>query len=284
MSPGRKLVPAAIAGVVVLAASALAASPPAQPGPSVVADDAAYRVMLPDTSALPDRIGQVLTQARCVLANDFVRDGGAISVGGYAGRDAATALHRRLAGIVGAELLDWRVQPVDPVFCDALAVLRPVSALAVAPIGGLVVTLAGGITTLRDGQRIKLRVTMGDFAGEVRVDYLVHDGSVMHLYPIAADPSQNMVAQPSVRLAPGAELSLGEPSPGHPGWEVGPPYGTDMIIAVASSTPLLARTQTRNADDNAAPYLRDLADGIARVRRSGGRIAGTLLCIDAVEK
>src|SRR5580658_3388696 len=61
MSPGRKLVPAAIAGVVVLAASALAASPPAQPGPGVVADDAAYRVVL------PDRVGQVLTQARCVL-------------------------------------------------------------------------------------------------------------------------------------------------------------------------------------------------------------------------
>jgi hypothetical protein len=250
----------------------------------VVADAAAYRVVLPDTSALPDRIGQELTQARCVLANDFVRDGGAISVGGYAGRDAATALHRRLAGIVGAELLDWRVQPVDPVFCDALAVLRPVSALAGAPLAGLVVTLAGGTTTLRDGQRIKLRVTMGDFAGEVRVDYLVHDGSVMHLYPTAADPSQNMVAQPAVRLAPGAELSLGEPSPGHPGWEVGPPYGTDMIIAVASSTPLLARTQTRNADDDAAPYLRDLADGIARVHRSGGRIVGTLLSIGTVQK
>jgi len=284
MSPGRKLVPAAIAGVVMLAASALAASPPAPPGPSVVADDAAYRVMLPDTSALPDRIGQVLTQARCVLANDFVRDGGAISVGGYAGRDAATALHRRVAGLVGAEPLDWHVQPVDPVFCDALAVLRPVSALPGAPIAGLVVTLAGGITTLRDGQRIKLRVTMGDFAGEVRVDYLVHDGSVMHLYPTAADPSQNMAAQPAARLAPGAELSLGEPSPGHPGWEVGPPYGTDMIIAVASTAPLLAQTPTRNADDNAASYLRDLAGGIARVRQSGGRIAGTLMCIDTVEK
>jgi hypothetical protein len=218
------------------------------------------------------------------LANDFVRDSGAISIGGYAGRDAATVLHRRLAGIVGAELLDWHVQPVDPVFCDALAALRPVSALAGAPVAGLVVTLAGGITTLRDGQRIKLRVTMGDFAGEVRVDYLVHDGSVMHLYPTSADPSQNMAAQPAARLTAGAELSLGEPSPGHPGWEVGPPYGTDMIIAVASTAPLLAQTRTRNADVNAAPYLRDLADGIARVRRSGGRIAGTLLCIDTVEK
>jgi hypothetical protein len=57
-----------------------------------------------------------------------------------------------------------------------------------------------------------------------------------------------------------------------------------MIIAVASSTPLLTRTQTRNADDNAAPYLRDLADGIARVHRSGGRIAGTLLSVDTIEK
>jgi len=282
--PGGKLVPAAIAGLVALATAAAAAPPPASSAPSVIADDAAFHVGVPNTSALPAGLNHALTQAHCVLANNYLRDGGAISVNGYAGRDTEATLHRQLTSTIGASLLDWHVQPVDPVFCNALAVLRPVSAWAGAPISGLAMTQAGGTTTLHDGQRIRLRITMANFAGEVRVDYLVHDGSVMHLYPTSADPAQNMLAQPAATLAPGAELSLGERSPGHPGWEVGPPYGTDMIIAVASTAPLLTKVQTRNVDDNAEPYLRDLADGIARVRRSRGRIAGTLLLIDTVEK
>jgi hypothetical protein len=284
MIPGRKVVSAVIAGLVVLAASARAAPPPASPGPSVIADDVAFHVMRSGAGARPDPLRPVLSQARCVLANDFVWDGGAISVGGFAGRDAEAVLHRQLTGIVRADLLDWHVQPVDSVFCDALGVLHPVSAWAGAPFSGLTVTAADNITTLHDGQRIKLRVTMSDFAGKLRVDYLAHDGSVMHLYPASADPSQNAAADPTVTLPPGAVLSLGERSPGHPGWEVAPPYGTDMIIAVASTAPLLAQSPTRNAEDNAALYLRSLANGIAEVRRSGGQIAGTLLLINTVEK
>jgi serine/threonine-protein kinase len=284
MIPDHKLIPIAIAGLVALAVSAAAAPPPASPGQRVVADDAAYPVMVSGAGALPERLGRVLTQTHCVLASDFARDGGAVGVSGFAGRDAEVQLHQQLTGIVGANLLDWQIRPVDPVFCDALGVLRPVSTWAGAPISGLAVTPAGGITTLHDGQRIRLHVTMSDFAGELRVDYLVHDGSVMHLYPACADRSQNMVADPTVTLPPQAELSLGERSPGHPGWEVGPPYGTDMIMAVASTAPLLTQPQTRNADDNAAPYLRELANGVATVRRSGGRVAGTLLFISTVEK
>ena len=60
--------------------------------------------------------------------------------------------------------------------------------------------------------------------------------------------------------------------------------GTDMIIVVASSAPVLTRAPAQNADDNAAPYLRDLANGIARVRQTGGQVAGTLLLVNTLPK
>ena len=128
------------------------------------------------------------------------------------------------------------------------------------------------------------RVSMADFAGELRVDYLGHDGSIVHLYPTAADPAQHVLARPATRLAPGAHLSIGDGGPGQPIWEVGPPYGTDMIIAVASSAPLLTREPAQNAAGDAAPYLRGLADGIARVRQAGGQVSGTLLLVNALPK
>jgi hypothetical protein len=121
---------------------------------------------------------------------------------------------------------------------------------------------------------------MADFSGLLQVDYLGHDGSVVHLYPTVADPTQHIDARPAARLSPGAALSIGEGGPGRPTWEVGPPYGTDMIIAVESSSPVLTRPPAQNAADDVGPYLRDLAAGIARVRQAGGQVAGTLLLVD----
>jgi serine/threonine-protein kinase len=260
-------------------------TPPVPPTPAAVQPTpAAVQEATTDLHALRQQIAQALAQAPCTLANGLVQDSGSVSVNGFAGSGGADSLHQQLAGVVGAAPLDWNVRPVDQVFCSALRTLRPIAGQAGAPLSGLSVTLAGGQTTLHDGERIMPRVTMAEFPGELRVDYLGHDGSVVHLYPTAADPAQHIDARPSIRFAPGAQLSIGEAGPGRPIWEVGPPYGTDMIIVVASSTPVLMRPPAQNAADDAAPYLRDLAAGIARVRQAGGRVAGTLLLVDTLAK
>jgi serine/threonine protein kinase len=251
------------------------ATPPAAPPPI---KEAAL-----DLSMVRQQLRHALAQSPCTMANALVQDSGAISISGFASPSTAAALRQQVAGMV-ASPVTWHVQQVDPVFCTVLTLLRPISAQAGAPITGLAVTLANGITTLRDGDLIRPRITMADFPGELRVDYLVHDGSLVHLYPTVADPTQHVAAQPAVRLAPGAPLSLGEAGPGRPIWAVGAPYGTDMIVAIASSTPLLAHPPTRNAEDDAGPYLRELAAGVARVRQSGGKVAGTLLLVDTLPK
>lgn len=223
---------------------------------------------------------QVLAAARCTAADAVLQDSGALSVVGVAGRSVAASLRQQAAGLAGAAKLDWRVQGIDPVFCTALDVLHP----AMLAPGGLVLTLAGGRTALHDGERIAPRVTMPDFAGELRVDYLGHDGSVVHLYPTAADPAQKVAAQPARRFAPGEHLALGDPGAGKPIWEVGPPYGTDMIVAIASSAPLFGQPPTENAADNAGSYLHDLAGAIAAAQQAGAQVAATVLPVDTLAK
>ena len=78
------------------------------------------------------------------------------------------------------------------------------------------------------------------------VDYVGHDGTLLHLYPQVADPKEHMAADVPRVFQPFATVALGDPSPGHPAWEVGPPYGTDMIIAIASSQPLFERPRREN--------------------------------------
>jgi hypothetical protein len=233
------------------------------------------------------RIGQTLRAATCALTEATLQDSGEVSVTGIAGADAALSLQRQVADLAGPRPVAWRVRAVDPVFCAALSLLAPIvpgGASAGAPAShGLALGLAGDRLVLPDGDPILPRLTMPDFAGELRVDYFAHDGTLAHLYPTLADPANKLAAQPSRHLAAGQVIALGDPGPGKPQWQSGEPYGTDMIIAVASSAPLRVRP-AQNAEEKADGYLADLTRAIAQARAAGARVSGALLLVVTVPK
>ena len=174
------------------------------------------------------------------------------------------------------------MQTLDPVFCPALAALRTISVLAGAPGPGIGLTVNANRTVLQEGEAILPIVTMPEFAGELRVDYLSHDGSLAHLYPTLAEPAANWTAQPSRQFAAGERLTFGD-RPGKPQWQSGQPYGTDMIIAIAASTTLQVAAP-HNAEDNGAGYLADLGRAVEQARAAGARVSGALLLVAAVPK
>lgn len=177
-------------------------------------------------------------------------------------------------------MVDWRVTSVGAVFCDVLGAMQATAPDASPPT----LTLAGGRTALHDSERIQPLVTMPTFGGELRVDYIVHDGSRVHLYPTVADPAQHAAAVPARALKPGERLSLGLGRDGKPVWEVGPPYGTDMILAVASSVPLLNKLPPENAADSGAAYLRQLHAAIEAARAKGAQVSSSLLPVQTLPK
>jgi hypothetical protein len=68
-------------------------------------------------------------------------------------------------------------------------------------------------------------------------------------------------AMPPRRLAAGEHVTLFEPRGGFRGWEVGEPYGTDLILVTASVQPLFDR---QRADDEPADvYLPALRAALA---------------------
>ncbi len=87
-----------------------------------------------------------------------------------------------------------------------------------------------------------------------------------------------ITADPSRTFGPGEPLNLG-----HPSWLIGEPYGTDMIIAVASSEPLFDRPRPGNTE-TADVYLRDLQSAIDALRRRGARLAGAAVTLEALPK
>jgi len=257
-------------------------TPPQSPGNTSVAPPP-EQVAAIGLGSLRQQIERVLSAAPCVLVDGAVQDGGAVTVTGIAGRLADDALRHEVTDAAGSHALDWRVQRVDPVFCDALSAIRPVTPLAGAPDLGLRLVLAGGRTALHEDQYIQPRVTMPGFAGRLRVDYLAHDGSLEHLYPTVADPQDHYVAVPARTLHSGQVLELGNPGGGRPQWQVAPPFGTDMIIAVASSVPLFD-SPPPNQEDNGSDYVRRLGRAIEAARSRGASVSAAVMLVDTLPK
>ncbi len=213
-------------------------------------------------------LAEVLEHAPCAVVRIGRQADGAPDLAGVVGTAAEAALRVQAMDSAGGTVPAWHVRAVAPVFCPALDLMRP---FALAP-SGLGLTLAGGVTALRDGERIVPRIAAPEFPAVLRVDYFGHDGSVLHLTPTVADPERVS--------APGQVLTLGAGGTGPAAWEAGPPYGTDLIVAVASSVALaLPADAPADAAEPADRYLHDLAAAIAAAQQAGTRIAAAVLAV-----
>ena len=229
------------------------------------------------------QIADLTTRQSCALIGGSIRPNGDVTLTGLAGRSEADAFRQALSGVTVPGAVNWRVNTVDPTFCPALNAVGPIDPTFGAPAVHLALGLANGLTRLHDGERILPRLVMPDFRGRLVVDYVGHDGTLLHLYPQLADPSQKMVADTPRVFQPGEAVDLGDPRPGHPAWEVGPPYGTDMIIAVASSQPLFDRPRPSNVEQ-AATYLGELQRAVDAARQHGATLTGSAITVDTLPK
>jgi serine/threonine-protein kinase len=235
----------------------------------------------PATAGLDALRGQVAHWASsriCAMLGGEVGDNGSVTVDGLAGNGSVEGLRQGLMSFVPPGQIDFRVAGVDRVFCPALTTLRPIAPAYGAPGGPHLGLQMDGKARLHDGEPVRARLVMPDFTSHLRVDYMGHDGSVQHLYPQLADPKSAITADPPRTFGPGEALNLG-----HPSWLIGEPYGTDMIIAIASSEPLFDRPRPGNAE-TAEVYLRDLQSSIDTLRRRGARLAGAAVTLEALPK
>ena len=178
-----------------------------------------------------------------------------------------------VARAAGTLTRDWRVNSFDGPYCAALDTIRP-AAQPFGTTGPLAVSIANNATRLRDGELVTVALNGPDFPAYLQVTFLVHDGTLAHLHPTPTDPA---------RLVPaGTTVRLGDPSIGGPAWAVSAPFGTEMIIAVASSVPLFDKP--RPDDEDTATYLRDLRVALENARRRGARLAADAWAVETVAR
>ncbi len=225
-------------------------------------------------------IASFVAHLPCALFDGDLRDG-AVKVSGVGGKAAIDGLRQKMT-VIGMNPAS-RITQVDPVFCGWIDLLRPFAAGFGDSGPRLGLQLVGDQGFLVKDEYIRPRMTMADFRGVLRVDYLDRSGNVQHLYPQIADPKQRLAADAPRVFEPGEKLALGDHDDNNPGWQVDEPYGTDMIITVASEEALFDRARPANVE-KAAVYFRDLKKALDSARARGTRTAAIAMPVETRRK
>ncbi|MGK6310316.1 DotU family type IV/VI secretion system protein [Variovorax sp. DT-64] len=145
--------------------------------------------------------------------------------------------------------------------CEVVAILKPYQARNKEKRHRLkVAALTAQEGRVREGDTVVVRVTNADHEGYLRVDYFTADGAVMHLHA-------NRGPQP---LRAGEVLELGRDIPSS--WLVSPPFGTVLITALSSTTPLADPAGTPPFE-LASAYLQRLREALASSEAAGRPVA-----------
>ncbi|MBU6424700.1 MAG: serine/threonine protein kinase [Rhodospirillales bacterium] len=199
----------------------------------------------------------------CTLLN-ATDQGSAPVLTGLAGAGAPqAALTAAVNSLPSSGTIQNQIQTIDGPYCAALDAIRPYHPLFMGAGNALRLALAGGKTVLRDGDLLTVDQTMPGFNGYLETDYFSNDGTVLHLYPTTTDAAQEFPA--------GSTKVLGDPVHGGANWQISAPYGTDMIITIASSVPLF--TKLRPQDENASDYLPALRAALQNAASAGAQIS-----------
>jgi serine/threonine-protein kinase len=263
---------------------------PAGPGakPDVVAPtiipptDTPPMVAMLTPAQLRPALSTALASTPCAYTFGTLSGQGVADIQGVAAPAALVALQHSAEAAAPGVNIGWDVTDIDPAFCPAIDLVRALQPEFGSP-RATAVNLTDGKIRLVTDEYIVPHVTMPGFAGYLLVDYLVHDGTVVHLYPNKGDPAAN---DPNRRLAAHAQVRMGEPKGAFPGWQVYEPYGRDLIMAVASSTPLMGirPVDPQTQSEPSGPYLAALQSAIENARRHDAHLAADAMVLETAAK
>jgi hypothetical protein len=181
-------------------------------------------------------------------------EAGGLAIAGYLAQGRAVSLLApEVKDLFDRHAVALRVTEVEPNLCAALDAIAQTPSVAGAADAMI---LRGGTGAEKDqflaGDQLVIEIPARDEDRFIAVDYFQHDGQVLHLVP----------GQPLKAKQP---LTLADPN-----WQIGEPFGQDMVVVLSSLQPLFMRE--RPFVERAEDYVADLkgrqaAGGVAAAYR-----------------
>jgi hypothetical protein len=160
---------------------------------------------------------------------------------------------------VPAEAVRMRLDPFEGPYCDALSAVVLNASTPPPHLPPRVALL--GDRPLSEGERLRLRVEAPEWPAHLNVFFLSSSGEVASL-----------VADPQPR-PPGTSVVLEDPR-----WKIAAPFGTDLLLVIASELPLFERR--RPVVEKLEDFTPSLASALQRARRAAARVAARALVVE----
>jgi hypothetical protein len=155
----------------------------------------------------------------------------------------------RISGLGAVGTGDLEVAPWPA--CELLQVLAPYSGPGTSSDPGLELTTTGGDTSLHEGEMLSLDIFLPRSARYLYLGFAQHDGRIGY---IATMPVRKWVEDTgAIRF--------------ETGFRIAPPFGREMIVAVASAKPLF--DQPRPGYEPAADYIAALRQRLRLLEEQG---------------
>jgi serine/threonine protein kinase len=177
-------------------------------------------------------------------------------------------LKQKLAEIPGLPEVIYEITTLTWPYCELVEILFPLKQLNQEQQLGLEITPYQHPSHYVEEENLVLAYTIPSYNSYIYIDYYQLDGGVIHLFPNGTGLNKPVTAK--------TRHILGDIAKGQKQWQINPPFGTEMIVIIASSTPLFDRP--RPELEQAKDYLSALRKAIT-VKTGQGQLAADYFSI-----
>ncbi len=189
-----------------------------------------------------------------------VRDGASVKISGYLHPPELAKLKAAVLKLDSVSSVTAKTHPISDEQCSLLRMIAPFVARNRLDEMGLSIVARNPTGEFKEAEKLVIRFRTPKSQTHLYIDYFSLDGQVVHMLP---DPNFA-----NIPVAPNLEQSLGD-DPSAVQWTVGPPFGVELIIALAIPTPLFETARPEFEDRSV--YLKALKQELRKiVRREDG--------------
>lgn len=206
--------------------------------PVTAPDPKPQPVAKPDFGQIQAQVASLARSVECARITPQIDAGGRVQFTGFAGHEKdVSQLKIAAAALSGVSAVSSSVQIFPWPQCEVLYNFER----ALAYDRGLKASLQGESTVFSDGDSLAVEVETPNYPSFIYVSYLQASGDAVHLsWPVGVAPKP---------LPPNTRLTFGGGKGGQPIYRIGKPFGDEIIVVVASATPLLPSVLPRTQDD-----------------------------------
>jgi serine/threonine protein kinase len=206
---------------------------------------------LPDLDTVRALVREILSEFQCANTTANLSNGGNLSISGFvSSREDLNKIRLEMSRLEGVTNFseDLAVHPWP--FCEMLEMLQRHQSPSISPSIQTRLEVNNPDRRYKQGDYLVVSATVGSaFDGYLYIDYLDSDGTVVHMLP---SPKR---LQNDVRAGQKVVVGAEGPDPrGYYSYEIEPPYGPGLIMAITSPKALFD-TRSREHSETAHEYF-----------------------------